>query len=185
MQHLTERSVHSILMMFTEPAIMNELLDGKENNAYSKISIDTESCEIVLGKTRFGWWNSIICAEKRISLAEFVFKVIGVLANKAEKDDNGSMISEGLLKDTADALQREGRSNDIIDRLFLVGYLGVKTAWSCLSLNAEGSVLGDRSPQELNLRVNDKTMTFKLPGSNDPIFQVTIGPKGVRYLGDD
>uniref|UniRef100_A0AAU8BA69 Uncharacterized protein n=1 Tax=Dulem virus 42 TaxID=3145760 RepID=A0AAU8BA69_9CAUD len=184
MQKLTERSVHSIMMMFEEPALRNKLLDDEEKNAYSKISIDTDRCEIVLGKTRYGWWNSFIGAEKRISLAEFTFTTIGILANKAEKDGNESMISEGLLKDTADALQREGRSNDIIDRLFLVGYLGVKTAWSCLSLNAEGSVLDNNKPQKMNLRINDETMTFNLPGSNDPIFRVTIGPKGVQYIGD-
>ena len=185
MQKLTERSVHLIMIMFAEPSLMTEFLDTEEKNAYSKLSIDSDKCEIVLGKTRYKWWNSLIGAERRISLSEFAFKTIGMLSNKAEKDGNGSIISEGLLKDAADGLCREGRSNDIIDRLFLVGYMGVKTAWSCLSLSTEGSVMKDNKPSEINIRVNDEIKTFRLPGSGDPIFNVIVGAKGVQYIGED
>ena len=88
MQKLTEHSALLINIMFLEPAVMKELIDSSENNLYSRVSVDTDRCEIVLGKTRFTWWNQLIGAERRISLAEFAFKVVSVLTAKAEKDKN-------------------------------------------------------------------------------------------------
>lgn len=183
MQHLTEKSAFLIRIMFAEPAITKELIDNKESNYYSSLTVDTEKCEIVLGKTRFKWWNSLIGAEKRISIEEFAFKVIGALANKAKEEQSAERISKGLLEDIADALQREGRSNDIIDRLFLVGYLGVKTTWSCSSMNINRE--GNNNPPTVNIRMNEETKTFKLPGSGDPIFRILIGPKGIDYIGEE
>ena len=183
MQALTERSAHFISIMFLEPAVMKELIDSSESNLWSKLSIDTESCEIVLGKTRFGWWNRLIGAEKRIALETFAFKMIGILSSRAGKDQNGSLIAKGLADDVIDSLSREGRSNDIIDRLFLVGYLGVKTAWSCTSLSAEGSA-GSKGPVDLNLHINEEQYTFKLPGSGEEILRIKIGPKGATWLGE-
>lgn len=184
MQHLTDKSAFLIRIMFAEPAIMNELIDGKESNYYSSLTVDQENCEIVLGKTRFSWWNSLIGAEKRISISEFAFKVIGALSNKANEEGNAKRISKGLLEDIADSLQREGRSNDIIDKLFLVGYLGVKTTWSCHTMNIKQGA-GDNSPTTVNIRMNEEVKTFKLPGSGDPIFRISIGPKGIDYIGED
>lgn len=182
MQHLTEMSVLFIMIMFNDPSIRKEVIDEKESNLYSKITVDAETGDIVLGKTRFLWWNQLIGAEKRISLAEFVFKVIGALTSKAETEGRGRMVSAGLLKDLSDLLNREGRSNDVINRLFLVGYIGVKTTWSC---PLEPSVLTDNRPAEVKLHVNEEVRTFELPGSGDPILRVKIGPTGVQYLGED
>ena len=169
--------------MFSEPSVMKELIDSSEHNLWSKISVDTETCEVVLGKTRCGWWNRLIGAEKRISLHEFAFKMIGILSARAGKSQNSALIAKGLAEDIIDALVREGRSNDIIDRLFLVGFLGVKTAWSCTSLLADGSVGGTKGPVDVNLHVNNKIYTFALPGSGDEILEVEIGPTGARWLG--
>lgn len=182
MQKLTDRSALLIQIMFTEPAVMKELIDSSESNLYSKVSIDTDTCDIVLGKTRFTWWNQLIGAEKRISLAEFAFKLISVLTAKADKDVNSRIISKGLLEDVADALNREGRSNDIIDRLFLVGYLGVKTAWSCSTYSTAGAV---KTETDVNLHINEKVHTFHLPGSNQPIIKVKIGPTGAAWIDND
>lgn len=182
MQTLTEKSACLITLMFSEPSVKKELIDSSENNLWSKISVDTETCEVVLGKTRFGWWNRLIGAEKRIALETFAFKMIGILSSRAGKSQSSALIAKGLAEDVIDALAREGRSNDIIDRLFLVGYLGVKTAWSCTSLSAEGFA-GDKGPIDLNLKVNDERYKFALPGSGDEILEIQIGPKGARWIG--
>lgn len=182
-QALTERSALLINIMFSDPSVMETLIDKSESNLWSKVSIDAESCEIVLGKTRYGWWNRLIGAEKRISIETFALRMISILKSRANKHQNGDVIAKGLADDIIEALDREGRSNDIIDRLFLVGYLGVKTAWSCTSLSAEGSVGGTRGPVDVNLHVNKKTYTFALPGSGDEILEVEIGPTGARWLG--
>lgn len=185
MQALTQKSACLINLMFSEPSVMKELIDSSEHNLWSKISVDTETCEVVLGKTRYGWWNRLIGAEKRISLHEFAFKMIGILSSRAGKSQNSALIAKGLAEDIIDALVREGRSNDIIDRLFLVGYLGVKTAWSCSSLTTEGFVGGKKDNVDVNLKVNDERHIFTLPGSGDPIFEIAIGAKSVRMLNRD
>jgi hypothetical protein len=53
-QALTKRSALLINIMFSDPAVMECLIDKSENNLWSKITVDAETCDIVLGKTRFG-----------------------------------------------------------------------------------------------------------------------------------
>lgn len=183
-QALTKRSALLINIMFSDPAVMECLIDKSENNLWSKITVDAETCDIVLGKTRFGWWNRLIGAEKRIAIETFALKMISVLKSRAGKNQDGAVIAKGLADDIIESLEREGRTNDIIDRLFLVGYLGVKTAWSCTVLSTEGSVRGTRGPVDVNLHVNNKRYTFALPGSGDKILQLEIGPTGVHWVGE-
>ena len=64
MQKLTEHSALLINIMFLEPAVMKELIDSSENNLYSKVSVDTDHCEIVLGKKRFTLVDELISAER-------------------------------------------------------------------------------------------------------------------------
>jgi len=182
MEQLTEKSALLIQLMFSEPAVKEALIDTAESNLYSKVTVDLKTCEVVLGKTRFGWWNRLIGAEKRIALETFAFKLIGILSQKAEGDGKTSIIRQGLAEDVIDSLSRQGRSNEIIDRLYLVGYVGVKTAWSTYSL----ALATSSEPQEsrLNLNINKKTHRFVLPGSGDPIFEVDFGPVGVRMIND-
>lgn len=183
MEQLTERSALQIQLMFSEPAVKEALIDASESNLYSKIRIDLETCEIILGKTRFDWWNRLVGAEKRIALETFALKLIGILSQKVDNDNRSSIIKQGLAGDVIDSLTRQGRSNDIVDRLFLVGYVGVKTAWSAYSLSLGGSEAESRESC-VNLRVNKKTHRFVLPGSGDPIFEVDFGPTGVRMISD-
>lgn len=181
MQALTSKSVCLITLMFSEPAIMKELIDSDENNLWSKVTVDSDTCEIVLGKTRCGWWNRLIGAEKRISLETFTVKVIGLLSSRANSSKSSVLIRQGLAEDVIDTLTREGKSNDVIDRLFLVGYMGVKTSWSCTSIAADGFA-GGRNPVDVNLKINSKIEKFELPGSGDPIIEVSIGPTGARII---
>lgn len=178
---LTERSAMFIMLMFSEPAVREALIDNSESNLWSKVTVDSKTGDIVLGKTRFMWWNQLIGATKRISLDSFTFRVIGVLQQKAENDKDGRVVRDGLANDVIDGLSRQGRSNDIIDRLFLVGYLGVKTSWSCLSLTP-GGLGGENKDVDINLHINDQTKRFVLPGSRDAFIEVAIGPKGARFV---
>ena len=83
-QALTERSALLINIMFSDPAVMENLIDKAESNLWSKISIDADSCEIVLGKTRYGWWNRLIGAEKRISIETFALRMISILKSRRQ-----------------------------------------------------------------------------------------------------
>lgn len=185
MQKLTEKSVLLLRIMFSEPEIMKELIDGKDSSYFSRLDIDADTGTMVLGKTRFAWWNDLTGDKKTISLEEFAFKAIGFLGSKAKNEGHGNKVTVGLLEDITDALHREGRSNDVIDRLFLVGYLGVKTTWSCLSMSSQ-ETHGESEPSNvnLNIHVNEERRRFVLPGSGDEFVELTIGPKGVRLIGD-
>lgn len=182
MQALTEKSAYLLRIMFSEPAIMKELIDGKDLSFYSRIDIDPETGRIVLGKTRFKWWNNLTGDKKEISIEEFAFKTVGFLGNLGKQEGHGSKVTAELLEGISDSLCREGRSNDIIDRLFMVGYFVVKTTWSCSAMDALGVQQIDDKDVKVNLKVNERTERFSLPGSGDDFIEVTIGPKGVRFL---
>lgn len=168
-------------IMMSEPEFMKELIDGKDSSYYSRVDINPDTGSIVLGKTRFGWWNDWTGDKKEISLETFAFKAVAFLGAKGEQEGHEQKITAGLLEDIADSLHRSGRSNDIIDRLFLVGYLGVKTTWSCSSMGASGVVQEERE-HNVNINVEGKTYhkRFVAKGVSDIQVDLEIGPKSVR-----
>lgn len=181
MQKLTERSCLLIQIMFKEPDLFKELIDGKDESYYSRVDIDQDECRIVLGKTRFKWWNQLCGDEKTISLETFCFKTSAMLGSKADNQEQGDKIKAGLHSDIEN-LYREGKSNDIVDRLFLVGYLGVKTGWSCPSLGVQGAQ--EDKNIRLNIKAGNKSKTFCLPGSGDQILNIHMGVTDIDWLGD-
>lgn len=182
MQVLTERSCLLMQIMFKEPDLFKELIDGKDESYYSRVDIDQEKCEVVLGKTRFKWWNQLCGDEKTISLETFCFKASSMLGSKAENREQGRKIHEGLHNDIEN-FYRVGKSNDIIDRLFLVGYMGVKTGWSCSSLGVQGAS-DEPHNVRLDIHAGDRNKTFCLPGSGDKIVNIQMGVTGIDWLGD-
>lgn len=166
----------------SEPEFMKELIDGKDSSYYSKITINPETGSIVLGKTRFGWWNDLTGDKKEISLETFAFKAVAFLGAKGEQEGHDKKITAGLLEDIADSLHRSGRSNDIIDRLFLVGYLGVKTTWSCSSMGMQGA--SEDIENNIHINVAGKTYRkhFVAKGHSDLNVELEIGPTEARIF---
>lgn len=186
-------------IMFSEPFIKASLIDDSEKNLYKRVDIIPETCEIVLGKTSCRWWNRILGAEKVIGFETFVFRVVGAYSGK--DGAIGDIVAKGLAEDAVRSIIIQGRSNDMIDRLFIVGYLAVPTAFSCSELNSgiSAPIQGSKTDpgggavreiryepvdREINLNVNcgGKTHTFVLPGTNDPILRIQTGLTGVEVL---
>lgn len=181
LQNLTEHSVLLLRIMLSEPEFMKELIDGKDESYYSRIDINTETGSIVLGKTRFNWWNRFTGDIKEISLETFAFKAIAFLGAKGRQEGHEERVTKGLLEDITDALHRQGRSNDIIDRLFLVGYLCVKTTWSCSPLGVLGAQESYDKDHDVNINIQGKQYrkTFKAK-NGDIMLDIEIGPTGAR-----
>lgn len=180
MQQLTEQSVLFLRIMMSEPEFTKELLDGKDFSCFSRIDIDPETGSIVLGKTRFKWWNDFTGDKKEISLETFAFKAVAFLGAKGAQEGHGDKIAKGLLEDIADTLHRSGRSNDIIDRLFLIGYMCVKTTWSCCSLGIQGMQNNESQERNVNINVAGRTYrkNFVAKGLSDIQVELEIGPTG-------
>lgn len=175
-QVLTEQSVLLIRIMLSETGFVKNLIDKKELSYYSKITINPESKSIVLGKTKVGWWNRLIGDEKEIPFDSFVNQVRTFLSVRGEKEGYGEKIRIELLKDLDD-MSVAGRFNDIVDRLFMVGYLCVKTAWSSFSLEALG--MSNNCDQEHNINVIGQTFTKTFRAKNgDFNIDVEFGPTG-------
>lgn len=181
MQQLTEQSILFLRIMMSEPEFMKELIDGRDVTCYSRIDINNETGSIVLGKTRFNWWNHVTGDIKEISLETFAFKAMAFLGAKGEQEGHDKNITRGLLDDITDALHRKGRSNEIIDRLFMVGYFCVKTTWSSFSLEALG--MSENKDREVNINVNGETYRKHFRAKNGDVgVELIIGPTGARLV---
>lgn len=182
MQKLTEQSALFLRIMMSEPEFMKELIDGKDITCFSRIDIDPESGVIVLGKTRFKWWNDLTGDKKELSLETFAFKAIAFLGAKGEQEGHDKNITKGLLDDITDALHRKGRSNEIIDRLFMVGYFCVKTTWSSFSMESLGMTENNRN-QEVNVNIEGETYRKRFKAKNGDFgVELIIGPTGARLV---
>ena len=102
--------------------------------------------------------------------------IIGHPMAGGEKEGYGEKIRIELLKDLDD-MSVAGRFNDIVDRLFMVGYLCVKTAWSSFSLEALG--MSNNCDKEHNINVIGQTFTKTFRAKNgDFNIDVEFGPTG-------
>ena len=183
MDQLTERSVLQIRMMFSEPDVVAALIDKESMTAYSRVDVDPVKCEIVFGKTRFNWWNHLCGDIKRISFKDFVATIIAVLSAhaEAEKATSYETIRDGLLGDCFDRLHRLGVTNEIVDRIFAVGYMGVKTTWSCLTLGGTG-VSDKHDDVHVHVKGDEYYREFKLAGAGDAEIAIKFSPTDATII---
>lgn len=169
------------MMMCAEPELLTEMFVHREDSSlFSRVEVDPQNCKIVLGKTRVHWWNYFINDKREFSLIEFVAHARTMLSNRMPENKRFE-VANALQTETEDNLIRLGKTNEVIDRLFSIGYFGVKTAWSNTTLGTQGA-FGNQDPADINLNIDGRDIreTFVLPGSGESIIDLIVGVKDVK-----
>ena len=173
---LTPRSIILIsLLMENETVAEKVKAAGDEGKSYAIYKVCEKSGNIILGETRYEFWNRLIGCQKVLPFESWALAVWDALVSLST-GDNAVAIEEGLSVEIAKAT-REGRYNWVVERLVDVydHFANNKDGGAPLAGGREKSgpsvVVGKVSdPVVVNVNVSDKRRVFRFPDATGRAF---------------
>lgn len=172
MSTLSLKSKKEIEILFLDDTIKHNLIDKKELELYSSVTINDDG-SITLGKTRCLWWNRLIGDEKTISFTDFAMKTVAALSG--QKANVNDILLKGLSEEVIRNAIINKEYDTVVDRLFDAARYGVKT-----DINTKGFSINDRITSRVDIKSKDGVKVVRLPGSGDPLCEINIGVTGVK-----
>ena len=131
-------SVSKICMLMLDETIAEKVKSaGGEGKSFEIFEVDDTTGMIILGVTRFKWWNQLIKCQVKLPFTSWALAVWDALVCLS-KSANATAIEEGLSVEIAKKAQREDKYNWVVNRLFEI-YEHV-----CNNKNDGASLEGDR-----------------------------------------
>lgn len=169
---LSQRSKKQIEILFLDETIRNNLIDKKNQEIYSNVTINDDG-SITFGKTRCFWWNKLIGDYITISFSDFAFKTVAALAG--QKKNVNDIILKGLSNEVIRNSIIDEKYDVVVDRLFDAARYGVQS-----DLNTKGFSINDKIDKHIKIESKDGIRVVRLPGSGDPLCELKIGVKDVN-----
>lgn len=191
---LTSMSVAKISMLMLDETIAAKVkAAGGEGKSFEIFEVDDETGIIILGVTRFKWWNQLIKCQVKLPFTSWALAVWDALVCLS-KAANATAIEEGLSVEIAKKAQREDKYNWVVNRLFEV------FEHVCNNRNGGASLEGDRrkpgssvtvSPVQsasdtiVNVILPNMRRTFRFPDATGKAFlDVEMGVVGLGVSKD-
>ncbi len=115
---LTDMSVSKICMLMLDETIAEKVKSaGGEGKSFEIFEVDDTTGMIILGVTRFKWWNQLIKCQVKLPFTSWALAVWDALVCLS-KSANATAIEEGLSVEIAKKAQREDKYNWVVNRLF-------------------------------------------------------------------
>lgn len=163
------------LLMENETVAEKVKAAGDEGKSYAIYKVCEKSGNIILGETRYEFWNRLIGCQKILPFESWALAVWDALVSLST-GDNAVAIEEGLSVEIAKAT-REGRYNWVVERLVDVydHFANNKDGGAPLAGGREKSgpsvVVGKVSdPVVVNVNVSDKRRVFRFPDATGRAF---------------
>ena len=177
MSTLSQKSKKEIEMLFMDDTIKHNLIDKKDMELYSKVTINDDG-SITLGKTRCLWWNRLIGDEKTISFTDFAMKTVAALSG--QKANVNDILLKGLSEEVIRKAIIDQEYDVVVDRLFDAARYGVQT-----QIATKGFSINDKITSRVEIKSKDGVKVVRLPGSGDPLCEIHLGVTGVNLYEDD
>ena len=173
---LTPRSIILIsLLMDNETVAEKVKAAGDEGKSYAIYKVCEKSGNIILGETRYEFWNRLIGCQKILPFESWALAVWDALVSLST-GDNAVAIEEGLSVEIAKAT-REGRYNWVVERLVSVydHFANNKDGGASLEggrgKSGPSVVVGKvGDPVVVNVNVSDKRRVFRFPDATGRAF---------------
>ena len=173
---LTPRSIILIsLLMDNETVAEKVKAAGDEGKSYAIYKVCEKSGNIILGETRYEFWNRLIGCQKILPFESWALAVWDALVSLST-GDNAVAIEEGLSVEIAKAT-REGRYNWVVERLVNVydHFANNKDGGASLEggrgKSGPSVVVGKvGDPVVVNVNVSDKRRVFRFPDATGRAF---------------
>lgn len=197
---LSEKSRKIIGLLLLEPQIRANVFETIDHSEKYKIYTIKDDGSVILGVTKFIWWNKLIGCQTIIPFESFCFKVWDALVNLSE-GINQKAILEGLSREIVMNSIRKQNYDWLTERLYNIATMVAQKSQLSdgersmtdngplyhvgKSGQAHGAIdnSNDSTPRELCININGvkKRMSF-VDAIGDPTFQVEIGVTNVKKL---
>ena len=173
---LTDRSIALMsLLMLNETVAEKVKSAGGEGKSYAIFRV-CDNGTVVLGETRFEFWNRLIGCQKELTFESWALAVWDALVSLST-GNNAVAIEEGLSVEIAKKAQREENYNWVVERLNDV------FDHVCNNKDGGASLEGDRrksgssvivnhktDPVIVNVHVSDEHRVFRFPDATGKAF---------------
>ena len=173
---LTDRSITLMsLLMLNETVAEKVKSAGGEGKSYAIFRVCDDGT-VVLGETRFEFWNRLIGCQKKLTFESWALAVWDALVSLST-GNNAIAIEEGRSVEIAKKAQRENEYDWVVSRLFEIH------EHVCNNKDGGASLEGDRrksgssvvvnpvaEPVIVNVNVSDKHRVFHFPDATGKAF---------------
>lgn len=184
-----------IQVLLTDSKIQERVFDNVRDTAKYKICDIRDDGNIVLGKTKYRWWNQLLNCQDKLTFESFALKVWDVLVDQSSGIANEAII-HGLSHEIIMHSVRNKDYNTVIRRLF--------DCWSHVAQKSEGfhkpelpagstdeigqgrqvEIRHYEAPKAINLVVDGQKHVIPFVDSVGDSFNIGLeyGIKGVRRI---
>ena len=100
-----------------DPRIAERVFNNREDNEKYKICTVNDTGTVILGKTRFRWWNALIKCQDKIQFIDFALRVWSALVDLS-KGLNKEAVLKGLSQEIIEQSVRDNNYSYVVNRLF-------------------------------------------------------------------
>lgn len=188
---LTPQSKTTISLLLLEPHIKATVFEKLDHIDKYKMYTIQDNGDIILGETKYSFWNRLIGCQRTISFVDFALKVWEALVDLSE-GGNQKVIREGLSREIVTKAVKDKNYNWVVERLLDVAKMvaqkseiangaGVSTAGDGVlgpELNTDNKI-----PREIIINVNGRKQVCQFKDSlGDPMFNVELGIVGLKRV---
>lgn len=176
---LTNRSIQLIgLLMLDETIAAKVKAAASEGKSFEIFEVDDTTGVIILGVTRFRWWNQLIGCQVKLPFTSWALAVWDALVSLS-KNGNAVAIEEGLSVEIAKKAQRESEFNWVVERLNDIYDHVVNNKNGGASLEGDPGKSGpsvvvrehDHGETVVNVHINDEApRVFRFPDATGKAF---------------
>lgn len=126
---ISDRSKLLIRVLLTDAKIAETIFENaKDCNKY-KICTICDNGSIIMGKTRFAWWNQLLNCQDVIPFESFALKIWDALVDLSSGINNTAIL-KGLSQEIVMKSVRDNKYDWVIERLY--------DCWAHVAQNSEG-----------------------------------------------
>lgn len=171
-QLVDKRSKLLIEILLSDPKIAEKVYEDSTNKEKYKICTVRNDGAVVMGKTRFRWWNQLINCQDVLPFESFALKVWDALVDMSSGINN-TAIMKGLSQDIVMNAVRDREFDWVVERLYdcwkhvaqnSSGYEKVVPAGTRASGQDRINVISE-SPRQIVINVNGQSKVLPIVDS--------------------
>lgn len=126
---ISDRSKLLIRVLLTDAKISETIFENAKDRSKYKICTICGNGSIIMGKTRFAWWNQLLNCQDTIPFESFALKIWDALVDLSSGINNTAIL-KGLSQEIVMKSVRDNQYDWVIERLY--------DCWSHVAQNSDG-----------------------------------------------
>lgn len=181
---LSKQSRLIIQILLTDSKIAEKVLENLDDKEKYKICTIKENGNVILGKTKYRWWNQLLNCQDELKFESFALKVWDSLVDSSSGTNNKAILN-GLSQEIVMKSIREREYDWVVNRLYdCWKYVAQNSAGYQQNASPAGDAVSNRGvervtasvsePRSIVLNINGNKKTIPLIDSIGDSFNIAI-----------